>query len=275
MSIKLMSMVWDQHYAKPTEKLLMLAMADQASDEGYCWPSVNTIARRVGVKVRQVQYLCAGLEERGLLVREYRKGRSSVFQVRPEMYTHAQDCTPAAEDTPALDCTTPMHPDAPPPCTPLHHTPALDCTQNRNRNQIETKHEPTALSELKAREQDECRAIWREYSLAYINRYQTEPVRNAKVNSIIRQLRERLGADAPWVAGFYADLNDPFFVTRCHDLGLLLSQCEAIRTRWATGMRNQPGRKEENGFLETHFGSDWAAGLPDPKPRDESWRDGL
>lgn len=77
---------------------------------------------------------------------------------------------------------------------------------------------------------------WDAYTIAYLDRYGVEPVRNAKVNSQIAQLVQRLGADeAPQVAMFYVTVNDSFFIRASHELGLLVQRAEGIRTQWLTG----------------------------------------
>jgi hypothetical protein len=77
---------------------------------------------------------------------------------------------------------------------------------------------------------------WDAYTIAYLERYGVEPVRNAKVNTQIAQLVQRLGADeAPQVAMFYVTINDSFFIRASHELGLLVSRAEGIRTQWLTG----------------------------------------
>lgn len=84
--------------------------------------------------------------------------------------------------------------------------------------------------------QEQCREVWKAYSRAYQGRYGVEPVRNAKINAQVKQLVQRLGAEAPDVAEFYVlSVNDAFIVRGVHDLGLMLSRCEAYRTQWATG----------------------------------------
>jgi len=40
MSIKVMSYVWEASKAKGSELLLLLAIADHAADDGYCWPGI-------------------------------------------------------------------------------------------------------------------------------------------------------------------------------------------------------------------------------------------
>ncbi|CAG9001727.1 MAG: hypothetical protein CENE_03753 [Candidatus Celerinatantimonas neptuna] len=55
MSIKLMTDVWDAPAFKGNTKLIMLRLADFANDEGLCWPSVSTIARKCTVSVSTVK----------------------------------------------------------------------------------------------------------------------------------------------------------------------------------------------------------------------------
>lgn len=83
--------------------------------------------------------------------------------------------------------------------------------------------------------QDACKEIWSSYKTAYFNRYQTEPVRNAKVNKNIKDLYARLGSEAVHVIAFYVTINDSFLIKRTHDVGTLLAGCESYRTQWATG----------------------------------------
>jgi hypothetical protein len=89
-SIKLMSIVWDLHLP-PGEKLVLLALADQANDEGVqCWPAVSTIARRSGQGERTVRRALADLESKGHLTRQHRDGASTQYVVHP-----CQNGTPA------------------------------------------------------------------------------------------------------------------------------------------------------------------------------------
>jgi DNA-binding MarR family transcriptional regulator len=73
MSIRLMTYVFDEVTdLDSTAKLLLLAIADQASDNGECWPSVNTMARRIGRSPRRVQQLLKEFEDRGYIRRATR-----------------------------------------------------------------------------------------------------------------------------------------------------------------------------------------------------------
>lgn len=83
-----------------------------------------------------------------------------------------------------------------------------------------------------------CRETWRAYAEAFLSRYGTEPVRNAKVNAAIKGFVKRVGyTDAPHVAGFYLSHADAFYLRKCHDAGLLQSDAEKLRTEWATNRK--------------------------------------
>jgi hypothetical protein len=101
---------------------------------------------------------------------------------------------------------------------------------------------PSNIKVLKPKQKQKTEAqtananTWDAYTIAYLERYGVEPVRNAKVNGQVAQLVQRLGADeAPGVAAFYVTINDSFFIRASHEFGLLVSRAEGIRTQWLTG----------------------------------------
>jgi hypothetical protein len=63
------------------------------------------------------------------------------------------------------------------------------------------------------------------------------PVRNAAVNGKLAALVARLGDEAPAVAGFYPTVGNAFYVSRGHDVGTLLRDCESL-----LGHRGHHGR---------------------------------
>lgn len=81
MSVHISSAVWRQSKATGATLLVLLSLADQANDEGICWPSVPMIAERCRVSVRSVSRYLAQLEELGEISRMDRQGRSTVFTV--------------------------------------------------------------------------------------------------------------------------------------------------------------------------------------------------
>lgn len=77
---------------------------------------------------------------------------------------------------------------------------------------------------------------WEAYADAYAIRWKAEPVRNATVNAQLGQVVKRLGlAEAPAVSAFYVRSNRGLYVSAKHPVNLLLRDCEALRTEWATG----------------------------------------
>src|SRR5690606_4221675 len=68
MSIKVMSRVWEESKQKANKLLMLLALADNANDAGYAYPSVNTLAKKVRVNRRNAQKIIDTLEADGDLI---------------------------------------------------------------------------------------------------------------------------------------------------------------------------------------------------------------
>lgn len=83
-----------------------------------------------------------------------------------------------------------------------------------------------------------CRETWAAYSAAYAERYGTEPVRNARVNSLIKQFVQRIRArESPHVVASYLANNSAFYVKKMHAVDVMLKDAEKLRTEWATNKR--------------------------------------
>lgn len=106
--------------------------------------------------------------------------------------------------------------------------------------------------ETTANGSDTTRAVWAAYSSAYRIVYGAAPVRNKIINSQIRQLVERLGADAPEVARFFLHSKNSYYVGKGHSVGALLADCEKLRTEWATGRRMTQTAARQADKLQTH-----------------------
>jgi hypothetical protein len=84
-----MTDVWDTAVGPATVRLVLLALADQANDDGVCWPYMATIASRAGCGLSTARKACAELEAQGLLRREFRKAEDgdndrSIYVVNAE-----------------------------------------------------------------------------------------------------------------------------------------------------------------------------------------------
>lgn len=100
MSVKIMAEVWLLDLPH-TEKIVLLALADNANDEGHCYPSIATLIKKCGLSERSVQSMITRLEEAGHVACQGRTGRSTIYAVHPRI-----DCTPAGR-APRTDCTPP------------------------------------------------------------------------------------------------------------------------------------------------------------------------
>jgi hypothetical protein len=95
---------------------------------------------------------------------------------------------------------------------------------------------------------------WVAYANAYWQRYNVEPVRNAMVNGQLSQLVKRIGAaDAEHVAAFYVGHRHRFYVEKMHPVGLLLADCEKLRTEWATSTQMTATRAQQVDRTQTNL----------------------
>jgi hypothetical protein len=85
-------------------------------------------------------------------------------------------------------------------------------------------------------------ATWLAYAAAFHSRYGVEPVRNAKTNSCLCQLVDRLGLEAPNVAAFYCSHDAQLYVRGKHCVDLLVRDAEGLRMEWVTGRQVTSGQ---------------------------------
>jgi hypothetical protein len=72
LSIHVMNLVWGSTLKGSSKRFVLLALADRADDEGYCWPSVASICAKTGLCERTVDSVRKGLEGDRLLLQETR-----------------------------------------------------------------------------------------------------------------------------------------------------------------------------------------------------------
>lgn len=79
MSVHLTSKVWKMEGLAPVGKLVLLKLADNASDDGVGWPSVGTICRETGASRSTVQKWVGEFEAAGWLTRKQREDASNIY----------------------------------------------------------------------------------------------------------------------------------------------------------------------------------------------------
>lgn len=100
MSIKVMSMVFDRYPSGGMERLLALAMADHASDDGRrIWPSVDELARKTMQSRSSVQRQIRRMVATGWLIQVRtatgRPGITNEYRICPEWIEGGEVPTPA------------------------------------------------------------------------------------------------------------------------------------------------------------------------------------
>lgn len=100
-----MTAVWDRDDLTSTHKLVLLALADWANDEGLCWPSISRLSIKTSLASRSVQRLIRQLEEMGFIRRDEVTGKGNRYWIS----------IPMTESHPRHSVT--------PPLTDCHPTP--------------------------------------------------------------------------------------------------------------------------------------------------------
>lgn len=80
MSVLLASLVW-KHNLKPSAKLVLMFLAGRAGDDATCSPTIQVIAKAVGVSPETVYTALDTLERAGLIERQLRRADSNVYRL--------------------------------------------------------------------------------------------------------------------------------------------------------------------------------------------------
>lgn len=165
MSFKLVAQVFEIKVGNPLRKMVLIKLADQANDEGACWPSYESIAKGCEITRRSVITHIKWLEENGFLWIERRyntetqKNNSNIFHL-----TLAKGVVPSENDSPPKVISTsegdalgseldspsngegdapPSEGDAPKPIIePIIKPINKDTTQNKKVDKKEVKFQP-------------------------------------------------------------------------------------------------------------------------------------
>jgi len=115
-----MTDVWRIQGLSGTEKLVLLALADNANDAGECFPSMSMLAQKTCVCERAVRNAIRDLEAAGYVSSASRAGTSTLYRIHT---TPAPNAAPARRAPRHQMPPTPA-PDAPPPRHVVPPTPA-------------------------------------------------------------------------------------------------------------------------------------------------------
>lgn len=103
MSVRVMTAVWELPLPD-SEKIVLLALADCANDEGHCWPSMATLARKCSKSDRTVQTAIKALVDAGHLTRREVLGKGCNYTVHPRSGFTPEAASPPKQvrDTPEV-----------------------------------------------------------------------------------------------------------------------------------------------------------------------------
>lgn len=257
----------------PLRKLVLIKLADNASDQGECWPSYQHIADQCEISKRSVMNHINTLCGAGLLRKEIRKGgpkgnSSNVYYltlsgaadslgVVQEIHQgSAAGSPPSAADSlggsagaaPRISHSfeSVKEPVTEPVATQAEAVVAegivVPFTAQQPRCEIP--------EDMPGPKDQSCKTFkaWANYAMAYRKRYHAWPVWNAKAGGQVGQLISRLGIDvAHHVAAYFLTINDARLINGCHNLGDLLAKAEAYHTQWVTNrqMNATTARQQE------------------------------
>lgn len=80
MSTRIMAACWPLEIP-PTQKFVLIALADNANDAGFCWPSIDTICERTSFGRTAVIAAIRWLEQGGYLVANRTNGRKTTYTI--------------------------------------------------------------------------------------------------------------------------------------------------------------------------------------------------
>lgn len=83
-----------------TQKFVFVALCDNASDEGDCYPSISTLCKKTSLSERAVQGAIKRLVEMGYMSATMRKGQSTIYRISPVSEWPELSTTPAPDAPP-------------------------------------------------------------------------------------------------------------------------------------------------------------------------------
>ena len=226
----------------PCPKSVLVALANRADEDGYCWPGIGDLGRRTGWNARSIQRALRLLEEEKLIAvaprfKDSKRQDSNLYCLAVGVARPTTGCGESDTQSPIGVTHRRGEGDTQSPIGVTHRRGEGDTQSPKSSSEqsVEQSDEvgavaPTVVSDH-AREE-----AWEGYAGAYRTRYGVEPVRNRSVNAMFGKLVGKLGEKkAPLVAAFYVTHQSSWYTEKMHPVNLLLQDAEKLHTEWATG----------------------------------------
>ncbi|MFJ2336950.1 helix-turn-helix domain-containing protein [Pseudomonas protegens] len=281
MSMGLMVAAMKIRVGNPLRKLVLIKLADNASDMGECWPSYQHIADQCEISKRSVMNHITALCEAGLLRKEIRKGgpkgnSSNVYfltleggseppapGVVQQIHQGGAAGSPPSE-SPALGGSAGAAPRTSHSSEPVNE-PVIEPIAPQASAKVATgqvvpfaAQQPRCEipADMPGPKDQSCKTFkaWANYAMAYRKHHGAWPVWNAKVAGQLGQVIDRLGIDvAHHVAAYFLTINDARVVSNMHSIGDLLAKAEAYHTQWATNRQMNGTTARQIEQTQTNF----------------------
>jgi len=274
MSIKFISKVFDDQTLKSSQKLIMLAIADNATDNegesGTCYPSIKTLAKKCGLSTRSIINNIDKLVENGYLKRAYRSrakgGRSSnKYLIYPEITltqldaqnamifskdyensyseqrakmkeVHSVKISQSEESSPIAKVKKVHKGSEGDSLTPPTQSEgsSQESEPSLNNNHQDNRHLVPASGKPPAPTTIICASYVEGMRQRYGN--QINPARNAKINGMLKNMIERIGLEnASIVARNYPMHQNSWYVQKTHSIEAMLQDCESLLIQVQSG----------------------------------------
>jgi uncharacterized phage protein (TIGR02220 family) len=137
MSIQVINQVWNTPCKTHTQKLVLIALADNSNDQRVCWPSIDYLARRCDLSRQGVMNQIEFLLKAKLLKVKKSDGRVNVYELFPNQSTPLTGSkSPVHAVDPSTALTSPVNPVDPHQSTAL--TPPVHAVDpNRKEPPVE------------------------------------------------------------------------------------------------------------------------------------------
>ena len=224
------SKIWDVHLS-PIEQSVLLRIIFRAGRASECYEGRASIAQACCMSVRSVSAAFDVLELCNIIQIQSRRheAKTNIITVNdPAYWKNKLQITTSDRGMPAPGASLSLQEVQAMPAGGAHRTifPELDPIELDPLNTVTPEKSVVALKKPTAGSQ-----VYEAYAEAFQNRYNTQPIRNAKVNAICSQIAAQVGLqEAKAIMHFYLQQNVAWYVQKGHAIEYALKDLQALRT---------------------------------------------
>ena len=137
MSIEMLNWAFHLQMDSPTDKLVLIALADHANHDGASWPSIARLCLFTALSERTVRAALRRLEAAGILHTEQTNGRTNRYWLTPAADTPGESYPPPRQEMPPTPAAT-----APKPPITTNEPPSPLTKRRSHRLPLDWQPEP-------------------------------------------------------------------------------------------------------------------------------------